>query len=200
MASPGRLLLLVGYAGAIGLAVYELRHAPSLGVPPEPPRQVAQALPPLEVPPAPINSIAAYDAIIERPLFAPDRRAQTADEGAAPPGTDQPEEGAVEIDGFRLSAVLRDGSSTTVLVEDRTGQTRTLYAGDHLGNWQLDEILDDRVVLVADGRRETLLVYDFSAPVAAAAPVRRTYTRIPRPPRARTAPVERSAPRPSDQP
>lgn len=202
MASPMSLLLIVGYVAAIGLGAYELKRAPSLALPPAPPEQAAQALPPLELPPEVIRSLAAYDAIIERPLFSSDRRPEAEEAAAAQSASGPAEEGAVEIDGFRLTAVLRDGSSTTVLIEDKTGKTRALHAGDRLGSWQLGEILDDRVALVADGRRETLMVYDFS-PKTKARPVRRDYRRIPQLPRPRPVREQDDAaepPGPPDQP
>jgi len=196
------LVLIVAYAAAIGFGVYEFRQAPSLAAPPAPPEQAAQALSPLELPPEVIRSLAAYDAIIERPLFSPDRRPEAAEATAASSGPGEAEEVTVEIDGFRLTAVLRDGDSTTVLIEDRDGQTRTLHAGDRFGNWQLGEILDDRVTLVANGRRETLMVYDFR-PKAKTRPVRQSYRRIPQLPRPRPVREEDEtpeAPEPPDKP
>jgi hypothetical protein len=185
--------LLVGYLGALGLGAYELRRAPALSLPPAAPEQTAPSLSPLEVPPDVISSIAAYDAIVERPLFSPDRRPELPEVVTVQTDNSEPEEGLVEIDGFRLTAVLRDADRTTVLIEDRTGKTLSLHAGERLGNWQLDEILDDRVVLIADGRSETLLVYDFSEP-AAGAPARRGYRRITQQPRRVPAPVRRQPP------
>lgn len=200
MASPANLVLLVGYLAALGLGAYELRHAPARSLPPALPEQPAQALPPLEIPPDVINSIAAYDEIIERPLFSADRRPRLPTAEAAETDSSLSKEERVEIDGFRLSAVLRDADRTTVLIEDRKGQTLTLHAGEPLGNWRLDEILDDRVVLMADGRRETLMVYDFSKPVAAAAPKRRAKKRPTRPPKKRPAtPAKRVRPQQPEQ-
>jgi general secretion pathway protein N len=188
------LLLLAGYLAVLGLGAYEFRHAPSLSEPPAPPELAAPALPPLEVPPGPIRSLAAYDAIVERPLFSPDRRPETEQPAEQQTESADPEEPATEVDGFRLTAVLRDGDNTTVLIEDRGGKTLTLHQGDRLGGWQLGEILDDRVELVADGRRETLMVYDFAAPAQAPASdnrARRAYRRIRPPAAARPAPAER---------
>ena len=191
MASRTSLALVFAYLAVLGLGAYELRRAPALSLPPAPPEQPAQALPPLEIPPDVVNSIAAYDEIIERPLFNADRRPKPAGSEVAATGSDLPKEERVEIDGFRLSAVLRIAERTTVLIEDRKGQTLTLHAGEPLGNWRLDEILDDRVVLIADGRRETLMVYDFSKPVVAAAPKQRANKRPTRPPKKRPAPPAR---------
>mgnify|MGYP001819515453 CR=1 FL=1 len=64
MASRANLALVVAYLAVLGLGVYELRRAPALSTPPAPPEQPAQALPPLEIPPDVVRSIAAYDAII----------------------------------------------------------------------------------------------------------------------------------------
>jgi len=192
------VLLITGYLAALAVGAYELQRGPALSLPPQPPEQAAQTLPPLEVPPEVINSLAAYDAIVERPLFYQDRRPPASDPAEPQTTAEQVDEGAVEIDGFRLTAVLQDGDNITVLIEDRTGQTRTLHQGDRLGNWQLGEILDDRVVLIADGRRETLLVYDFAAPVAAARPPR-SARRIPRRTQARVAPADRSPVQKPDQ-
>jgi hypothetical protein len=196
MASPANLVLIVGYVAALGLGVYELRGANALSLPPAPPKQPAQALPPLEIPPDVVRSIAAYDTIIERPLFNPERRPK-------PPAAESaetenlPEAERVEIDGFRLTAVLRIADQTTVLIEDRAGKTLTLHAGEPLGNWRLDEILDDRVVLAADGRRETLMVYDFSRPAVkapAAAPIQRAKRQVKRQPVQQAAPAKRVRP------
>ena len=173
MASPGKLVLVAGYIAALGFGAYEIWRAPTLSMPPAPPEQPAQTPPPLEVPPDVIRSIAAYDAIVERPLFNPDRRPESPEAESTQTESSVPEQGLIEIDGFRLTAVLRNADQTTVLIEDRAGKTLALHAGERLGDWSLDEILDDRVVLIADGRRKTLMVYDFSVPAAVTPPVQR---------------------------
>jgi hypothetical protein len=180
MASRANLALVVAYLAVLGLGVYELRRAPALSTPPAPPAQPALALPPLEIPPDAVRSIAAYDAIIERPLFSPDRRPSPPAAESVQTGNSLPKAGSVEIDGFRLSAVLRNADQTTALIEDRSGKTLTLHAGERLGDWRLDQILDDRAVLIAAGRRETLMVYDFSKPAAAAVRARAAKRRPPR--------------------
>ncbi len=194
MASRLGLLLVVGYLGALGLAAYEYQRAPSLAVPPSAPEPNAEVLPPLELPPPVVHGIAAYDEIVERPLFSPERRPEAT--GSAAEGTEEVAEAeapVVEIDGFRLTAVLKDGDKTTVLIEDRSGQTRVLHDGDRLDNWSLGAILDDRVELVDDGRRETLMVYDFSSP-ADDVGSRRINRRIARPRLARPPRPARPAP------
>lgn len=182
MVSRGAALLTLGYAAVLGLGAYELQRAPSLSEAPPPPAQAAQPLPPLEIPPSAIASLAAYDAIIERPLFSPDRRPETTEaEDQSPLEDAATEEAITEIDGFRLTAVLRNGEKTTVLIEDMGGETRILHEGERLGNWRLDEIHDDRVLLAADGRRKTLMVYDFNAPPMPRAQ-RRIFSRTRQPP------------------
>ena len=73
----------------------------------------------------------------------------------------------------------------------RSGKTLTLHEGERLGSWRLDQILDDRAVLIADGRRETLMVYDFSKPAAAAMRARAANRRPPRQTRQQPAPPAR---------
>jgi hypothetical protein len=195
VASRWGLLLAVGYLAALGLAAYEYRRAPTLAVPPAPPEPEAALIPSLELPPTVVHGIAAYDEIVERPLFSPERRPEAAE--AAAEGTEEvaeAEEPVVEVDGFRLTAVLKDGDKTTVLIEDRSGQTRVLHDGDRLDNWSLGEVLDDRIELIDDGRRETLMVYDFSSPADDAQSLR-INRRIARP---RLARPPRPAPAPPD--
>jgi hypothetical protein len=116
-----------------------------------------------------IESLAAYDAIIERPLFRRDR--QPPSDTPAPsrtktrPQTD-------EIAGMRLAAVLKGPDSLTALLEDQSGKTKILHQGDQLGRWRIEEILDDSIVVVSDGRKETLEVHKFD-PVGTKRPSRR---------------------------
>jgi hypothetical protein len=158
MAERGTLLLAIGYLSGLGLLGYLLRDAPP--APSDPTETVGVAVPPLELPQSTISTLAAYDAIVERPLFDPARRPGVAAEIAASPD-DEGADAVEEVDGFRLAAVLKGLGSTTALIEDELGTTQILRPGERLADWVLAEILDDRVVLTADGRRETLRVYQF---------------------------------------
>ena len=152
------ILLIGGYIGALALGAYELQRDPY--VPPPPPKPSVKSLPPLQMPVDDIESLAAYDAIIERPLFRRDRLPQA--ETQAPSRT-QTRAATDDIDGMRLTAVLKGPESLTALIEDQSGETKILHRGDQLGSWQIDEILDDSIVVVSDGRKKTLLVHRFDA-------------------------------------
>jgi len=150
-------ILLVGaYIGALALGAYELQRVPFL--PPPPPKQAVEPPPPLQMPVDDIESLAAYDAIIERPLFRRDRQPET---DTPAPSRTQTGTKTDEIAGMRLAAVLKGPDSLTVLLEDQSGKTKILHQGDQLGRWRIDEILDDSIVVVSDGRKETLEVHRF---------------------------------------
>jgi len=150
------ILLVAGYISALALGAYELQRDPF--VPPPPPKQVVEPLPPLQMPVDDIESLAAYDAIIERPLFRRDR--QPVSDTPAPSRT-QTRAKTDEIAGMRLAAVLKGPDSLTVLLEDGSGKTKILHQGEQLGRWRIDEIRDDSIVVVSDGRKETLEVHRF---------------------------------------
>lgn len=194
MADRATLILLAGYLAGAGLLAYELQPTPPLA--PPSPEQTVHAPPPVELPPIAINNVAIYDAIIERPLFSPDRRQE--DESDTPVASPAPQRVAAAegIDGFRLAAVMKEPGSVTVLIENPSGETLALHQGDKLGSWQIEEILDDRVVIVSDTRRETLMVYRFDPVVERQRPkpapdmLRRRLLQVPsrRPPGADRAP------------
>ena len=169
MADRTSLLVIVAYLAGLGMLVYELQKSPS--APPPPPKQAVEALPPLELPPIAINSIAIYDAIIERPLFNADRRPDPVD--ATPTEVVNAAEPVDEVDGYRLAAVIKGFGNSTALIEDSSGNTQTLHPGEKLGKWELQEIQDDRVVLLSGTRQETLLVYRFDPVVPNQKPTRR---------------------------
>lgn len=162
------LLMTIAFVAGGALLAYELQREPTL--PPPPDAQTAAAVTPLELPPNEIRSLAAYEAISERPLFSPQRRPQTVDAG--PAGTSAQAQATENIDGFRLTAVLKGAGSNTALVEDESGKTRSVHQGERLGKWQVQEILDDRIVVMLDAQRKTLLVHRFD-PVQSKQTIRR---------------------------
>jgi hypothetical protein len=182
MADRTNLFMIVAYLAGLGALAYAWQNTPS--PPPPPSEQAIEALPPLELPPVAINSIAVYDAITERPLFNAERRPNEV--GASSTELANVAEPVDEIDGYRLAAVLKGYGSSTALIEDQSGNTRTLHPGEKLGKWELQEIQDDRVVLLSDARKETLLVHRFDPVVIKKSrnPVRRPSGRpLVRPPR-----------------
>jgi hypothetical protein len=156
MADRMTLLLIGGYIGALALGAYELQRVPSM------PRavsgQTAEGLPPLEIPPDAIKNIEAFDAIVERPLFNRERQPLAIIQGPVEP---QPAARSQNTERMRLTAVLKEADSLTALVEDQSGVTRILHEGDKLGEWQIAEILDDRIVIESEGNKKTLEVHQF---------------------------------------
>ncbi len=189
MADRTRLLVLAGCAAAILAGVYEWQRVPD--DPAEEALRRIEPLPPLEVPPQAISSLAAYEAIVERPLFNPQRRPaapdQVADDSEARPA------GAItDATGWRLTAVLREAERRTVLIEDRAGRTLALRKGDRLGDWKLEEIADDSVVIVSASQRKTLALHQFE-PIAKKRPRRPGTRRITRRPVQQPPQVRRAA-------
>ena len=156
MAERMTILLVGGYISALALGAYELQLDPF--VPPPPPKQATEPPPPLLIPVDDIESLAAYDAIVERPLFRRDRRPPS---DTPAPSRTQNRAQTDEIAGMRLAAVLKGPDSLTALLEDQSGKTKILHQGDQLGRWRIEEILDDSIIVVSDGRKETLEVHKF---------------------------------------
>jgi hypothetical protein len=166
------ILLALGSSAAIAWGAYEwLRPLPLPAAPSAPATTVA---PPLSVPTPYIGDIDAFNEITERPLFTVGRR--PAPKNPAGTGTEETSgrvAGPDDISGMRLTAVVTDGDQLTALVEGPGGKTEKLQIGSRLSSWQVDQIQDDRIILEADGRRQTLEVYRFDvAPVVKRAPRR----------------------------
>lgn len=188
MADRARLAVLLGCVAAIVVGAVEWRRD-TVDPKQEPPRE-AKPLAPFEIPPQSINSLAAYEAIVERPLFTPGRR---------PPVANAPDEHdaadamnpIADPSGLRLSAILCHADRQTVLIEDQTGETQILHRGDRIGNWRIEEIADDQIVIVAGAQRQSLMLHQFE-PLPAqrrTTPVnRRTFRRPTELPVARRAP------------
>lgn len=161
MVERGTIVLAIGYLSGLGMLGYLLQEVPPL--PTGPTDTIDAAVIRLPPPTSAMTNIAAYDAMVERPLFNPTRRPIIVS-GAPVTRQNAGDDAVEEVDGFRLAAVLKGLGRTTVLIEDELGTTRVLHPGERLGNWLLDEILDDRVVLVAAGNRQMLRVYQFDRP------------------------------------
>lgn len=156
MADRMTLLLIGGYIGALALGAYELQRVPS--VPGGVSGQAAESLPPLEIRPDTIKSIEAFDAIIERPLFNSDRQPPTIAQGSDEP---QPPARSQKNERMRLTAVLKETKSLTALIEDQSGETIILHEGDKFGEWRVAEILDDRIIIESEEKKQILEVHQF---------------------------------------
>lgn len=157
MVDRATLLMGIGFIAGAALLAFELQREPGLPPPPDSRSGEPVALP--ELPPSEIRSLAAYEAIGERPLFTADRRPDPENPNQAGPSGEA--DTTENIDGFRLAAVLEGLGSKTALVEDAAGKTRAVHQGEKLGNWEVQEILADRIVVLSDAQRKTLLVHRF---------------------------------------
>ena len=75
----------------------------------------------------------------ERPLFAPDRRP-----AAAP---------SLATFGMRLEGLVAIGAERRAIVKLSDGRTARVGPGERIGDWTVQRIEPDRLVLEADGRR-----------------------------------------------
>ena len=185
MADRTRFLVLAGCAAAVLAGAYEWQRVPD--DPSREPLRKIEPLSPLEVPPQAISSLAAYEAIIDRPLFNPQRRPRAPDEDSGET-VPQPADRVTDASGWRLTAVLREAEQLTVLIEDRTRKTQALRKGDSLGDWKIDEIADDRVIMVSGSQRRTLMLHQFE-PVARKLPTTPRNRRVTRRPLPAPAPA-----------
>jgi hypothetical protein len=105
----------------------------------------------------------AYAAVIERPLFRPERKPPDPDENE--PEQPEPEpEVATTLDGMDLSAVVITGGVTSAWVKPPgSGDLIRLRLGDDLEGWSVKEIQPDRLVLERQGERDELPLRDFAA-------------------------------------
>ena len=160
------ILLALGSGAALSWGAYEwLRPLP---LPAAPSAPASTAAPPLSVPTSYIGDIDAFKEITERPLFTVGRRPTPKNpSGAAKANATTKTAAPADISDMRLTAVVSYGDQLTALVEGPGGKTEKLQIGSRLSSWQVDQIHDDRIVLEADGQRQTLEVYRFDvAPVA----------------------------------
>ncbi|MTW22372.1 hypothetical protein [Allochromatium palmeri] len=132
-----------------------------------------------------------YVAIIEHPLFRPDRQPE-------PPSDEQPaepiNEESVELSVFDLNAVLITPDMVSAWVKDPAQpKLRRLRIGDELQGWSVLNIQEDRVLLERQGQQDALILRDYSKPSPAAAPPP-TRKALPRPPP--RAPVRAAPPKP----
>lgn len=107
------------------------------------------------VPPLP-----EYAAILNAPIFAPDRRpSDTAGAGAASAG-------ATSLAGYAALGVAAGSSVSSAVIMVPNEGPKTLRRGDTVNGWRLVGVSRDRAVLERNGARQALIV---GAPARAAA-------------------------------
>jgi hypothetical protein len=158
------VLLAIGYLGALSWGIFEWQRPTSL--PSTPARQIATELPEMTLPTTSFGDIETFDEMVQRPPFVSTRRPPSA-QGADVQDKQSTPGKSADLTDMRLSAVMIDGDRLTALVENADGTTKRLQVGGHLADWEVQEIQDDQIVLVGDGRRQTLMVHKFDAPPVA---------------------------------
>jgi hypothetical protein len=104
-------------------------------------------------------SLAAYDAILQRPLFLPERRpeeaapAETPETAATPVATLN-----LRLEGVAIAAGDRPSDRVAVLRRTATQEVLRLTPGETVDGWKLAEVLADRVVLKGGERSVELLL------------------------------------------
>jgi Type II secretion system protein C len=107
-----------------------------------------------------------FSETLARPLFRPDRR-PAPPEAEKPVVTETKPEPVEQVaaapppSNLRLLGTLRSGVETTraLLKLTDSDTARWVEIGGELGGWRLREIGDDRVVVEAQGKRSTLVLY-----------------------------------------
>ena len=147
-------VLVLCCAGLAGLLAAQWRgQAPPLAtgtVDAEPlagPGAPAGPLPARYQPPA----LAAFDEILERPLFIPDRRPEKPPEPAAPPPP------PAELLNVRLEGIARVGESRIAVLRDlQTNQGLRISQGMEYQGWKLETLDRDKAVLTRNGQVQEL--------------------------------------------
>lgn len=119
--------------------------------------------PPYEAPPA-----ERFIAVLDRPLFSPDRRPETV-ESAAPTAAPRRDE---SLKAQLRGVVLADPEAAALITPEGSTQVLRVALGELFRGWRLREVHPDHVVFEHEGREERLDLIYRSDPVAPARPRR----------------------------
>jgi len=109
----------------------------------------ASALAPRRAGPVAAPVIAQYASILERPVFAPDRR---------PGPAELPSVGAGPLGGYAALGVAIGRSVATAVVSGPGAAARTLRMGESVEGWRLVAIDRAKLTFERDGARQSLVV------------------------------------------
>ncbi|MEA3278337.1 MAG: type II secretion system protein N [Pseudomonadota bacterium] len=161
----------------IFLSLFALFLAVLLGIlwldwPPERPRpEEAGPETPSEAPPpdqlenpidrlTPVEDKEEFAVVTERPLFLPDRRPPSEEEGAEDVQEQSPD--GLDPKRLNLNAVVITPTESSAWVRDAAmNKVVRLRLGDELEGWSVQEILSDRLVLERQGETDTLILRDY---------------------------------------
>jgi hypothetical protein len=89
------------------------------------------------------------DRVLERPLFAADRRPISEDAPAVAEAAPQsePEPEVDTIAGARLTGLVGEGAQAIVILETEEG-SRRLHVGERVGGWRLDDVVGNVAVFI----------------------------------------------------
>lgn len=97
----------------------------------------------------------AFAAIATRPLFSPTRRPSEA----APDGPTGPV--SADLSAYTVTGIVNSADGGVAILEKSggaPGQGLVLGLGDTIEGWTLDEIHEDRIVVLKDGERQELVL------------------------------------------
>ncbi len=167
----GMGLVLALVAAGCATALYAELQAQAEGAQaaaPAAPEPAALALPGIEEPAVAVPPLAAYAAVVERPLFSPARRPAVV----APPDAAAP---PARSDELTLRGVMLAPHKRVALIEIEGAdeEARWLAEGETLHGWTIEAIHARHVVLSEDGESRQLAL-DWEATAAASRPERQT--------------------------
>jgi hypothetical protein len=111
--------------------------------------------------PRPVTApvIPEYAAILQAPIFSPDRK--PGDEEDAVPGSGP-------LDGVAVVGVATGRNFAMALIKGPDGRVRTLHRGDTVQDWRLVSIQTSRLTFARDTARHVIPVGAPAAPAASA--------------------------------
>jgi hypothetical protein len=143
------------FACGVLAAALVVQFVMPLGRPVTDPSPVLPRRPKLVVAPV----IPPYAAILQAPIFSPDRK-PGEDEDAIP--------GSGPLNGFVVVGVATGRNFATALIKGPDGSMRTLHPGDSIQDWRLVSIERSQLTFARDTARHVIAVGAPAAPAASA--------------------------------
>lgn len=159
LAMTGLLLLLVGAVAGLDWQIANLTIDTSPVMAGALASDADAALaPPPEAKPFP--SLAEFNEVLTRPLFAPDRRPPKAGEAKSPDEGSGDQGPAAGDPSFELGGItIVDGQSRALIRSEKGVSGEWLAIGDQIDGWTLDRVTDLTAELQSGGKRVTLQLY-----------------------------------------
>lgn len=165
------LLILLGAAGAF--IAYRLENPPRLALlapEPAPPDPLLEAPLGNATEQFTVGPLEQYQETIERPLFASTRRPPPPPQPDAPAPVEITEPEPEDERDFFLLGVMLTPDATMALLKDDRGNISRLRIGEKIGDWQLEQVNPENVVLRHGARVKELPLLRNQQPQQLAAP------------------------------